>query len=275
MKNIRIVTLAENCVYGKHLQGEHGLSIYIETAQNKILFDTGASDLFIRNAEQLGIDLKQIDYLILSHGHNDHTGGLLPFIKLNSKARIVCKKEIFTPKYKGDRENGLFQTDILLNPTNASRFQTITENTEIFPGAYVIPHLTIYNNEDTHFDHFEIIKDNRRIPDCFEDEVSLVLTTRQGIVVLSACSHRGITNIIRTILNLWPNIPLYYVLGGFHIHKAPESKTNFIGNFFSQYPNCHIGICHCTGVDQYAILKAQLGNRLFYNFCGMEINIPE
>ena len=67
MKNIRIVTLAENYVYGKHLQGEHGLSIYIETAQNKILFDTGASDLFIRNTEQLGIDLKQIDYLILSH----------------------------------------------------------------------------------------------------------------------------------------------------------------------------------------------------------------
>ena len=72
----KITTLVENCVYGRKLQAEHGLSLYIETQEHRLLFDTGASDLFIRNARLLHIDLQKVDYLILSHGHSDHTGGL-------------------------------------------------------------------------------------------------------------------------------------------------------------------------------------------------------
>ena len=68
-----ITTLVENCVYGRKLQAEHGLSLYIETSGHRLLFDTGASDLFIRNARLLHIDLQKVDYLILSHGHSDHT----------------------------------------------------------------------------------------------------------------------------------------------------------------------------------------------------------
>ena len=71
----KITTLVENCVYGRKLQAEHGLSLYIETSGHRLLFDTGASDLFIRNARLLHIDLQKVDYLILSHGHSDHTGG--------------------------------------------------------------------------------------------------------------------------------------------------------------------------------------------------------
>ena len=66
-----ITTLVENCVYGRKLQAEHGLSLYIETSEHRLLFDTGASDLFIRNARLLHIDLQKVDYLILSHGHSD------------------------------------------------------------------------------------------------------------------------------------------------------------------------------------------------------------
>lgn len=75
----KITTLVENCVYGRKLQAEHGLSLYIETQEHRLLFDTGASDLFIRNARLLHIDLQKVDYLILSHGHSDHTGGLRLF----------------------------------------------------------------------------------------------------------------------------------------------------------------------------------------------------
>ena len=88
-----ITTLVENCVYGRKLQAEHGLSLYIETSEHRLLFDTGASDLFIRNARLLHIDLQKVDYLILSHGHSDHTGGLRHFLELNKQATVVCKRE--------------------------------------------------------------------------------------------------------------------------------------------------------------------------------------
>ena len=100
-----ITTLVENCVYGRKLQAEHGLSLYIETSEHRLLFDTGASDLFIRNARLLHIDLQKVDYLILSHGHSDHTGGLRHFLELNKQATVVCKREAFSPKFKDERPN--------------------------------------------------------------------------------------------------------------------------------------------------------------------------
>ena len=109
----KITTLVENCVYGRKLQAEHGLSLYIETQEHRLLFDTGASDLFIRNARLLHIDLQKVDYLILSHGHSDHTGGLRYFLELNTQATVVCKREIFSPKFKDERENGIHKISIV------------------------------------------------------------------------------------------------------------------------------------------------------------------
>ena len=93
--NYKITTLAENSVYGKGLQGEHGLSLLVEAGEHKMLFDTGASDLFLRNARLLGLDLSDVEYVVLSHGHRDHTGGLYAFLKMNSVAKVVCISRAF------------------------------------------------------------------------------------------------------------------------------------------------------------------------------------
>ena len=90
--SIKITTLVENSVYGKGLQGEHGLSLLVDTGEHRLLFDTGASDLFIRNAGALGIDLGDVDFLVLSHGHRDHTGGLHHFLAMNHKAKVTARK---------------------------------------------------------------------------------------------------------------------------------------------------------------------------------------
>ena len=99
MKRTRLVVLSDNRTNNKLLQTEHGLSVYLECPSGKYLLDTGASDLFIRNAKVLGIDLADVDYCLISHGHNDHIGGLPYFLKLNSKAKVILSGAIPGTEY--------------------------------------------------------------------------------------------------------------------------------------------------------------------------------
>jgi len=267
----KITTLAENCVYGKGLQGEHGLSLLVETEEHKILFDTGASDLFMRNARLLGIDLAEVDYVVLSHGHRDHTGGLHHFLEMNKKAKVVCKREIFLPKFKNERENGLRHPERL----DKSRFLFLEESAEIIPGVFVFPQIKIVDKVDTHFDHFFICRDERMLFDTFEDELALVLKDPYGISILSACSHRGITNMMRTVRKAFPELPCHLLLGGFHIHHADRQKYDVIAGYLHLDLPGQIGICHCTGIDQYASFRQEFGERAFYNYTGSRVEVGE
>ena len=109
----KITTLVENAVYRRNLQAEHGLSLLIENNGYKILFDTGQSDLFIRNATLSDIEIAEVDFLILSHGHSDHTGGLRHFLSVNKKASVICKQEALYRKFKDKRENGVIDSNLL------------------------------------------------------------------------------------------------------------------------------------------------------------------
>ena len=185
--NYKITTLAENSVYGKGLQGEHGLSLLVEAGEHKVLFDTGASDLFLRNARLLGLDLSEVEYVVLSHGHRDHTGGLYAFLKMNSVAKVVCKREVFRKKFKNERENGMLHPEAL----DKSRFWLVDETTEIVPGVFAFPDVKVVDRNDTHFEHFFTEIEGEMRPDTFEDELALVLKGEKSLSVLSACSHPG------------------------------------------------------------------------------------
>lgn len=262
--NYKITTLTDNVVYGRKLQAEHGLSISIQTDQHHILFDTGQSDLFIRNAEQLHVDLSTVDYLILSHGHSDHTGGLRHFLNFNSKAKVICKREVLNRKFKDRRENGILHGHEL----DLSRFVFISEQTELIPGVHLFPSFPLFNEADTHFDHFFTETKAGLIPDCFEDELAIALLSDEKYSVISACSHRGITNILQTIRQTFPNHNCQLLLGGFHIHNAENDKFQIIADFLKQNVVEQIGICHCTGVDKYALFLQEFGEKAFYNYAG-------
>lgn len=262
--SIKITTLVENTVYGKGLQGEHGLSLLVDTAGYRLLFDTGASDLFMRNARLLGIDLSEVDFLVLSHGHRDHTGGLHHFLSMNKKAVVVCKRELFQCKFKEDFEIGLKNPDSL----DLSRFRFVEDITELCPGVFVFPELGIKDKADTHFNHFLIQEAGAKIPDLFADELALVLKQEDSLSVLSACSHRGITNIIRSVQVYFPHTNLKLVLGGFHIHNAAKEKFEVIARFFEKHLPERLGVCHCTGIDKYALFQQYFNDRVFYNYTG-------
>lgn len=261
----KITTLVENCVYGRKLQAEHGLSLYIEWQDGRLLFDTGASDLFIRNARLLNIDLQKVDYLVLSHGHSDHTGGLRYFLELNTQATVVCKREIFSPKFKDDRENGIKHSQTY----DLSRFRFIDQQTELMPGVFLLPSIDIIDQEDTHFDRFWVKQeDGRKVQDTFQDELALLLVEDDGLAVISACSHRGITNTLRTVRTQFPGLACKLLLGGFHIHHAEEHKYEIIAEYLQEDLPYQIGVCHCTGVDKYALFYKDFGERIFYNNTG-------
>ena len=97
---MKIVTLTDNRALDSELKTEHGLSVYIETENHKVLFDTGQSALFAQNASKLGIDLQQIDLAVISHGHYDHIGGLHHFLETNHHAKVILKREIFDYQYQ-------------------------------------------------------------------------------------------------------------------------------------------------------------------------------
>lgn len=260
----KITTLVDNVVYNRGLQAEHGLSLLIETEEKKILFDTGASDLFIRNAKVMGIDLTKVDYLVLSHGHSDHTGGVKSFLELNTQATVICKKEVLQKKYRDERENGFKNPEQI----DENRLWLVDSTTEIVPGVYTLPQIKITDKGETHFEHFFTVQNESVVPDTFEDEMALVLSDAKTISVLSSCSHRGITNIIRSAMEAFPEHTLNVVLGGFHIHNAGEDKFNLISTYLGRRLPKRLGICHCTGIDNYARFHQEFSTRVFYSYTG-------
>jgi metal-dependent hydrolase (beta-lactamase superfamily II) len=96
---MRIINLIENTEGCNGCTPEHGLSFYIETKKHKILMDTGASDLILSNAEKMEVDLSQVDTVVLSHGHYDHSGGILPFASINDHAKIYMKQSALSDYY--------------------------------------------------------------------------------------------------------------------------------------------------------------------------------
>jgi len=264
---MKITILIENLVYKQGLVAEHGLSIYIETENRKILFDTGQTGLFIQNAQKLGIAIEDVDILVLSHGHYDHAGGLYPFLEINNKAKVFAKKDIFTPKYHGrNRFIGTLRNERQLK----DRLIYVDAPTEIADNVFIMPNIIIHNSLDTHFNGMYKKVGSEFVPDEFEDELFLVLKQNEQINIVTACSHRGITNICTTATDQF-KLPVGLILGGFHMKNSTKEQSEQIIHYFRQLQPKSISVCHCTGVEKYADLSNDLNFNVFYNFTGNEV----
>lgn len=259
---MKIITLVENTTQNPALIAEHGLSIYIETANHKLLLDAGSTDALLHNAEILGIDLTQADTLILSHGHYDHSGGILPFVCKNPHAQIYMQRKALDDYYHGERYIGidkgiarlpqvhLLDGDFKID-TELSLFTNVTGRRHWPKGNIGLTRRM--NGYDTQ--------------DSFDHEQCLVISDGDEKILLSGCAHNGILNILdhyRVLYNSLPNV----VISGFHMMKKTCNYTEEESALITRTAEelCQLNIKfytgHCTGQPAYDMMKPIMKDKL-------------
>ncbi|MFA7196198.1 MAG: MBL fold metallo-hydrolase [Clostridiales bacterium] len=237
----------------RYFYGEPGFSALIEEAGQSILLDTGYSEIFIRNAQLLGLELKEIDSLIFSHGHDDHTRGIGELIKyyevtqMKKKVDLIGHEKAFEPKSIEGREIGLTLRESALEYYFRIKkvnepFQ-LTENL-IYLGE--IPRRNDFENKIT----FGVTKgpDGELEPDYIIDDTSLVYKTGEGLVIVTGCCHAGICNTIEYAKEVCGDDRIVDVIGGFHLLDVDPSVMEEILAYLSKQKISAMHPCHCTDV---------------------------
>lgn len=273
---MKIISLVDNKSNKIGLRYEHGLSLYIETKKHKLLFDLGAGTLFADNALSLGIDLKVIDTVIISHGHYDHGGGLAKFLSINDKAIVYIKKQAFADYYS-ERTSGTAYIGLDKALSQNPRFvftdddMTIDDELELFSDVKITDERFSLNKK------LKVKIGNELLEDDFKHEQNLIIKSSGKRILVAGCAHNGITNIIRKFIDIVGSSP-DYVIAGFHLSNPASGKNEEDAMIYALADklnewNTEYFTCHCTGVEPFEKLKEKLNNKLDYLAAGDIINI--
>lgn len=221
---------------------EHGFSVLIEKDSYKLIFDTGTTDIFLKNLQKLSKDINEIDNIVISHGHYDHLGGIRELGQFNKTFSIWVKEGIFIPKYSLERFIGVKTENISKN----LNFKFIKEDfIEIFPNIYLFGPSPMINNFESIDDTFYIKSEKGDEKDKFKEEMNLVID-EGDLILITGCAHRGIANIINHAKSLFKK-DIKVVLGGFHLYNASKEKLENIVKYFNSVKIKTLIPCHCTG----------------------------
>ena len=254
--------LSDNRSSGSCLSTEHGLSILLQTEQHKILLDTGASDVFIQNAESLGMDISNVDYVFISHGHSDHAGGLQHFLRINERAKIIVSPDAMSGKFFSKRGN-LHSITTEWPEIDDERLILIDHTCEIAEGLHVIAHIPqIHPMPKGNQNLYVQDADGEYIYDDFRHELALYV---EGLL-FTGCAHSGLENILSACP--WP---VNTVVGGFHLLDGQETEEELAvlaQRLKANYPNTQFYTSHCTGDKVYDVMKGVMGEQLQSFSCG-------
>ncbi len=262
----------------KDLRTERGLSLFISFNDQKILFDTGISGKFHRNAQKMNLDIAKVTLAVISHHHFDHGGGLATFLEANRQARVYLRNSSTEQFYLDilgvfKRRIGIDETLFQLHP---QRFVHASQFSEITPDVFVLTKINKQHAMPKGNRHLFMGAGSTKRPDDFAHELIMVVRQSPGLVVFTGCSHHGILNMLDAVLEHFPGQPMKAVFGGFHLIDSPlinnmagsKADVEELGKALLKYPIEKVYTGHCTGIQAYRILKEVLGEKLAYFAAG-------
>jgi 7,8-dihydropterin-6-yl-methyl-4-(beta-D-ribofuranosyl)aminobenzene 5'-phosphate synthase len=268
--------LVENTAGGHGLLAEHGLSFWIELDSHRILFDTGQSDMLFHNAPILGIDLRRVDALVLSHGHYDHVGGLKRVLEIAPAVPVYLHPRALEAKFAWSGEQSRpIGMEREMAPMLERRIHdglgSFTQGpVEILPGVWAtgeVPRRSAL--EDTGGPFYT--DPNCTRPDELLDDQALVLEAADGLVVVLGCAHAGVVNTLDYVAGLLPGRPIQTVLGGMHLVRASQARIGHTIEAIHRHNVQRIGPAHCTGTDASRELWNALPEKCFVCNVGTQI----
>lgn len=262
---MRIITLLENETQRSELKAARGLSMYIETMKHKILFDLGPNDAYLQNAKYMGIDIKDIDTLVVSHGHNDHGSGLSKFLSLNQKATVYVSPYIFEEHVK-TKGSDMVYIGVRQPKHDIDRFVFVEDDLKIDAELTIVanvPSKTIPIPDK----RLKVYDGYRYLDDPFHHEIYMLVTETDNTCLFTGCSHRGIEHIIDSIETTHA-IQCTHVIGGYHLSQYDSfdiqqvEYLNHLAHKWSNRTNTTFFSCHCTGEDAFRQLKHQMRDKI-------------
>lgn len=248
------VLMDNNTLTGQFFVGEPAVSYFIETGNKKIVFDVGYSDAFLANAKKMKVDKWNMDYVILSHGHLDHTWGLPSLMKLleeKSKLRTDKKKPILIAHPLTFTRRRLKTREIGPN-TTAKR---LSEHFDILYSAepVFITEKLVYLGEIPRVTEFEarkplgnIVTGQGKTPDFLKDDSALVYRSSNGLVIITGCSHSGICNIVEYAKRIMKEDRILDIIGGLHLSKPSKAQLSGTLEYMKEIMPIQMHACHCT-----------------------------
>lgn len=265
---MKISILTDNRTKKRDFLAEHGLSIYIEHKKVNILFDTGQSDVYRHNAARMDVDFNKIDYIILSHGHYDHCGGLVYFPKVEDYPKIYVHEDAFTKKYglnsdgKTFRENGI--------PWSPDDSDFIKKNLVFTKKKTIIaPNIALCGEIPSTVDFEEVPKGfytgdtEEKSIDLMKDEQMLIFDTEKGLCIFLGCSHPGIVNCLNYALKQFPGRKIDTLVAGMHLEKVSPMRLQMTIQSIIDLDIQKIVPLHCTGIFAISKMKRFLGNKCY------------
>ena len=265
VRRLRIAILVDDQATNG-LTAEHGFSLWVEADDQRILFDTGLATALLTNADRMGISLNQTDHLVLSHGHDDHTGGIKDVLSRSPDVHVHCHPAAVLPRYtkRGDQLVSLAMPAAArraLGDMPPERLDWTTGSRSLFPGVGItgpIPRLAHFEEA---YGHYLLDADGTAV-DQFEDDMALWLNTSEGLVVCVGCCHAGLVNTLNSARRCSHTSHLHAVIGGFHLLRASDERLQCTLAALTELRPDLIIPCHCTGNRFVEALRLEFGGRV-------------
>ncbi len=256
--------------------GEHGFACLIEHDGCNWLFDTGQGTTLLHNLDALGIEAQRVEGVILSHGHYDHAGGLLAFLRQVGPRPVHAHPDIFRDRFwQGQHEQRAIGVPVgraELEQAGAE-FHMHRDFTSLAPGLYFsgrIPRVTAAETGDPHLVCADPQGENL-LPDVFADDAALAIETARGLIILLGCAHSGLINTVRHFQHQLGSPPIHAIVGGTHLGPASDAQFAETVSFLGDLNVDRLGLSHCTGQIRAAQLYGRFPNKVFFAAVGSQL----